>query len=64
MVIERTKELENSQLEVLERLAVAVEFRDDDTGNHTKRVAEISAMLGRAIGLEPATVELISRAAP
>jgi putative two-component system response regulator len=63
-VTERTKELEQSQLEVLERLAAAVEFRDDDTGNHTKRVAQISAMLARAIGLEEATVELISRAAP
>jgi putative two-component system response regulator len=64
MVSERTKELEQSQLEVLERLAAAVEFRDDDTGNHTKRVAQISAMLGKAMGLEATTVELISRAAP
>ena len=64
MVTERTKELEQSQLEVLERLAAAVEFRDDDTGNHTRRVAEVSAMLGHAIGLEPTTVELIRRAAP
>jgi putative two-component system response regulator len=63
-VIERTKELEESRLEVLERLAVAVEFRDDDTGNHTKRVAEVSATLAEAIGLPPATVELIRRAAP
>src|SRR5206468_3492527 len=38
-VAERTQELEQSQLEVLERLAAAVEFRDDDTGNHTKRIA-------------------------
>jgi len=63
-VTERTRELEQSQLEVLERLAAAVEFRDDDTGNHTKRVAQISARLGEAIGLESATLELISRAAP
>jgi len=63
-VVERTKELEESRLEVLERLAVAVEFRDDDTGNHTKRVAEVSATLAEAIGLPPATVELIRRAAP
>ena len=63
-VAERTKELEESRLEVLERLAVAVEFRDDDTGNHTKRVAEVSARLAQAIGLPPATVELIRRAAP
>lgn len=63
-VAERTKELEESRLEVLERLAVAVEFRDDDTGNHTKRVAEVSAALAEAIGLPPATVELVRRAAP
>lgn len=63
-VAERTKELEESRLEVLERLAVAVEFRDDDTGNHTKRVALVSATLAEAIGLPPATIELIRRAAP
>jgi putative two-component system response regulator len=63
-VAERTHELEQSQLEVLERLAVAVEFRDDDTGNHTKRVAEVSAMLASTIGLETTTVELIRRGAP
>src|SRR5206468_190068 len=43
-VAERTRELEQSQLEVLERLAAAVEFRDDDTGEHTKRVGLVSAM--------------------
>lgn len=63
-VAERTRELEQSQLEVLERLAAAVEFRDDDTGNHTKRVAEVSAKLAAAIGLESTTIELIRRAAP
>lgn len=63
-VIERTKEVEDSQVEVLERLAAAVEFRDDDTGNHTRRVAEVSAMLAGAINLETTTVELIRRAAP
>ena len=63
-VAERTKELDESRLEVLERLAVAVEFRDDDTGNHTKRVAQVSAALAEAIGLPPATVDLIRRAAP
>jgi putative two-component system response regulator len=63
-VAERTKELEESRLEVLERLAVAVEFRDDDTGNHTKRVAQVSATLAAAIGLSPTIVDLIKRAAP
>lgn len=63
-VAERTREAEQSQVEILERLAAAVEFRDDDTGNHTKRVAEVSARLAHAIGLEATTIELIRRAAP
>lgn len=59
-----TTELEQSQLEMLERLAAAVEFRDDDTGNHTKRVAKVSAMLAEAIGLPTGVVHLINRGAP
>jgi putative two-component system response regulator len=49
-VKERTAELESAHLDTLERLAVAAEFRDDDTGRHTERVAAISALLGRARG--------------
>jgi putative two-component system response regulator len=63
-VKERTAELESAHLDTLERLAVAAEFRDDDTGRHTERVAAISALLGRAAGLEPEEVELLRRAAP
>jgi putative two-component system response regulator len=63
-VAERTKELEQSQLEVLERLAAAVEFRDDDTGEHTKRVGMVSAMLAEALGLHSETVQLIGRGSP
>lgn len=63
-VADRTKQLEDSQVEMLERLAAAVEFRDDDTGHHTKRVGIISARLADAIGLGTATAELIKRAAP
>src|SRR3954470_7133583 len=63
-VAERTRELEQSQLEVLERLAAAVEFRDDDTGEHTKRGGLVSAMLAEALGLHSVTVQLIGRGAP
>jgi putative two-component system response regulator len=63
-VAERTRELEQSQIEMLERLATAVEFRDDDTGDHTKRVGLISGRLAEAIGLGTAAAELIKRAAP
>jgi putative two-component system response regulator len=49
---------------MLERMARAVEFRDDDTGDHTKRVGHLSGRLAEAIGLDAATVELIRLAAP
>jgi putative two-component system response regulator len=63
-VRERTRELEATRLEVLERLALAAEYRDDVTGQHTKRVGETSGTLARALKLPDEQVELIRRAAP
>ena len=44
-VRERTEELEAAQIEILERLARAAEFRDDNTGQHTERVGQMAALL-------------------
>jgi len=63
-VRERTADLEATQVEILERLALAAEYRDDDTGQHTKRVGETAARIAEALGWTPAEVELIRRAAP
>lgn len=63
-VVERTRELEHAQREMLERLAQAVETRDGETGEHTRRVGENSAHLARALGLPDDQVELLRRAAP
>jgi putative two-component system response regulator len=63
-VAARTRQVEASQVEMLERLAVAVEFRDDDTGDHTRRVGALAANLAEGIGLDPSVVELIRRGAP
>jgi putative two-component system response regulator len=60
----RTEELEQAQLEILRRLALAAEYRDDCTGQHTERVGELAASLAVAIGLRPEHVELIRLAAP
>lgn len=60
----RTRALEESRLEVLERLARAAEFRDDETGQHTRRVGRIAGCLARSLGLGRVEVELITRAAP
>jgi putative two-component system response regulator len=64
MVQERTRQLEEAQLEILERLARAAEYRDDCTGQHTQRVGAMAALLARQIGLPAEHAELIRRAAP
>ena len=63
-VAERTLELESAQIEIIERLARAAEFRDDNTGQHTERVGQMAALLARQIGLPDSQVSLIRRAAP
>jgi putative two-component system response regulator len=63
-VQERTAELRASQIEVLQRLGQAAEYRDDDTGHHTQRVGEISAQIAAALELPSERVETIRRAAP
>jgi putative two-component system response regulator len=63
-VSERTRELDSAHLDTLERLALAAEFRDDETGRHTERVGEAAALLGSALGLPEEDVFFIRRAAP
>jgi putative two-component system response regulator len=63
-VRERTSELEEAQHEILTRLALASEYRDDQTGEHTRRVGHVAALLARELGLTDAEVELIRQAAP
>lgn len=63
-VRQRTKDLEEARLETLECLARVAELRDDETGRHTVRVGEMSAILAEAVGLEADECELIRRAAP
>ena len=63
-VRDRTRELEAAQIEIIERLARAAEFRDDNTGQHTERVGQMAALLAKQIGLPDTQVSLIRRAAP
>lgn len=57
-------ELRLAQLDVVDRLALAGEYHDDETGSHTRRVAHTSRLLGQRLGLEPEWIELVRRAAP
>jgi putative two-component system response regulator len=60
----RTLKLEAAQIETLERLAIAAEYRDDDTGLHTRRVGGISGHLARCLGLPKHQVDFIEQTAP
>ncbi len=63
-VAERTRDLDQSRLEVLERLALAAEYRDDDTQEHAWRIGRICALVALALGLPDQEAQLIGRAAP
>jgi putative two-component system response regulator len=59
----RTRELESTRIEIIERLALAAEYRDDDTGQHNQRVGDLSAKLAEAIGWTREDAGLLRRAA-
>ncbi|MGH2807799.1 MAG: HD domain-containing phosphohydrolase [Actinomycetota bacterium] len=63
-VRERTNDLDEAQIETMYRLALAAEYRDDETGQHAQRVGRTSALIAGALGLARDEVELIRRAAP
>jgi putative two-component system response regulator len=63
-VTNRTAELEQARLEILARLALAAEYRDDATQQHAWRIGCTSALLASRLQLPDETVELIERAAP
>jgi len=62
-VRERTRQLAEAQLEIFDRLAIAAEYRDDDTGQHTKRVGNLAAMIARALGQSDDQIEILRLAA-
>ena len=62
-VRERTRALEEAQVEIVARLAAAAEFRDDNTGQHTQRVGQMSALIALRMGLPDSQVALIRRGA-
>jgi len=63
LVFERTAELEQAQIEIVNRLALAAEYRDDQTGEHTLRVGRYAAEIARHMGWEAPEVSLMQQAA-
>lgn len=63
-VAERTKELQATRLEVIHRLGLAAEYRDNETGLHIIRMSKVSAELAKAAGMDNEQCELILNASP
>ncbi|MBK7661129.1 MAG: HD domain-containing protein [Betaproteobacteria bacterium] len=57
------QELFRSRIEMLERLAVTAELRDDSTGEHSYRVGKLSALLAIEYGVDDNTAFMIELAA-
>lgn len=57
-------ELEIAQAETVQRLSMAVEFRDEDTGAHIERIGRFSVLLAEHIGMDPDFCERLKHAAP
>jgi putative two-component system response regulator len=58
-----SRDLEAARIEILERLAIAAEYRDDETQEHAYRVGRNAALIAERIGCATHEVQLIRRAA-
>ncbi len=63
-ILQNTYEaLDQSHVEIVNRLAEAAEYRDDDTGQHTFRVGKLSSSIAAELGMSEEFVGLIRKAA-
>jgi putative two-component system response regulator len=64
MIAERTRELDEARAETLRQLAIAAEYRDDETYQHTERVGHIASRIALGLNLPAGQVTLLRQAAP
>lgn len=64
LVRERTKALNQSRLEIIRRLGLAAEYKDNETGMHVIRMSYYCKVMATAIGMSNEEIELILNASP
>jgi len=64
MISERTREIQETRLQVIRRLGRAAEYRDNETGFHILRMSQISMVLGRAYGMTSREYDILLNASP
>jgi len=60
----RTEELRASRLEIVQRLGLAAEYKDNETGLHVIRMSHFSRILGVALGMSENEADDLLHAAP
>lgn len=63
-VEDRTKDLVQTQLQIIQRLGRAAEFKDNETGLHVIRMSHYSRLIAEALDLPDNYSDLIFKAAP
>lgn len=63
-VLERTKALEASRIDLIWRLGRVAEFRDEQTGNHIMRVGSFCRVLAETLGMPRDFAEMIFLTSP
>lgn len=64
IVSERTRELNDSRLEIIRRLGLAAEYKDNETGMHVIRISFYCKTIATACGMSNEWVDLIFNASP
>ena len=64
LVKQRTQELEDTRLEIIQRLGCAAEYKDNETGLHVIRMSYYSRFLAEQLQANDDWVELLYNAAP
>lgn len=63
-VREKTSELYDTRLKLIQRLGRAAEYRDNETGNHVIRMSRFSQIIALGLGMSEAVAEMLLHAAP
>jgi len=54
------KHLKHNNLDIIQRLVMVSEYRDEQTGTHIKRISAYAGMIARAMGMSDEFIETIS----
>ena len=63
-VLERTKQLDETRLQIVQRLGRAAEYKDNETGLHVIRMSYYAHILALAAGMSEEDARLLMHAAP